>query len=331
VLLASYLLILKKFNLTVALSIWLVGVLISFVIALVYLKKETIFFFRRIKKLNIKILKKALSFSLPLVPTAACTFLIVLADRYIINYFKDATSVAIYSVAYGLVTIILSFSSVINAVIYPYIAKAWGNKQDHQIFFNALLKYTLIITLPAMIGLSILRKQIITLISGPNYLAGSSTIVILIFYPLFASLIAVYSNDLLLREKTILLSFIYLSGATLNIILNFLLIPLYNINGAAIATIITYVFMFLCFYLISGKQISWNFEFLRITRIIAASLLMGFALILINPQIYITKVIAIVLGAAVYLVFLFLFNIFVKEEYSIMKSLLPKYFQKFFK
>ena len=321
-------LILKKINLPIVFSIWLLGFIVSLIIIVLYIRKDVSFFFAKVKTISSPLLKNALFFSLPLVPVTMSSWIITVADRYMLNYYKGAALTGIYSLSYSLVGIVLAFSAIISTVLYPYIAKAWGEKKNHHILFNAMLKYSLMIILPAMVGLLVMREQIITLVSGIDYIAGSSAIVILISFPLFDSLINIYTRNLLLREKTKIMSSVYISGAILNIVLNVLLIPRYGINGAAIATIISYSFMFIVFYFISRKQFSWDFEFLRIFRIIAASILMGIIILLINPQIYITKIISIILGIIIYVSLLFLFRVFVGQEHTIMRRFLPKRIKK---
>jgi O-antigen/teichoic acid export membrane protein len=319
-----FFLISKKVNLPIVFFLWLIGAIISLLILILYLRKDVFFFFLKIKKLSKSLLKNALFFSLPLIPVTISSWIMTVADRYMITYFKNMALTGIYSLSYALVFIIFSFSIIISNVLYPYISKSWSEKKDSQILFNAMLKYNLMIILPAMTGLFILRKQIITLISGTNYLLGSSAIAILISFPLFASLIEIYTRNLMLRKKTKLLAFIYLGGAILNIVLNLFMIPLYGINGASITTVASYFFMFLIFHLVSKKYFLWDFKFLRIKKILFASFLMGLIIFLINPQIYITKIVSIFLGILIYILLLFLFKVFVKEEYLIMKSFIPK-------
>ena len=321
--------IFNGFNLSTVLFLWLTGLIISLALTLFYLKSEIFFFLKYIKQINKKRIKEAVSFSLPLVPVSICVFLITISDIYTINYFKDAAAVGIYTLAYSLVSIILGFSGIINKVIYPYITKKWNEKNDCKLLFNALLKYTLIIVIPATVGLFVLREQIITMVSGPKYLSGSLTLTILLLFPLIVSLNNVYNNNLLLREKTKLLAVIYLGAVFINLGLNVLLVPRYGISGAAIATVISYTFILVLFYFASWKQICWNFKYLRLTRIIAAALLMGLVLVFIEPQIMLTKILSIILGASIYILLLFLFGVFIKEEYDIMKSFLPKWVSRF--
>lgn len=326
ILLLTFFLIFKEVNLKIVFSLWLAGLIISFIIILLYIKKDIIFFFKKVKTISSKTIKKALIFCIPLIPVSACGWVIAFADRYMINYLKSQDLTGIYSLSYSLAMLILSFSIIISNVLHPYVSKAWSDKKGHQILFNAMLKYNLIIIFPASIGLFVLRKQIITLISGTNYLPGSTAIAILVFFPLFAFLTDLYSKNLALRDKTKLMALVYGGGAILNIILNYFLIIAYGINGAAISTIISYLFMALSFHIATRKQFSWDYRFLKITKIALASVIMGLIAYLINPQVHITKILTIILGVVIYIALLFLLRVFVKEEYSIIKHFLPTKF-----
>ena len=235
--------IFKKLNLRIIFWLWLARLIFSFIILMRYIKKDASFFFKKVKKVSPKIIKKALVFSLPLVPVSASGWAITFADRYMINYLKNPALTGIYSLAYSLAMMILSVSMIISSVLHPYISKAWSDEKGHQILFNAMLKYNLMIIFPASVGLFVLRKQIITLISGTEYLLGSASVAILVFFPLFAFLTDLYSKNLALRDKTKLMALIYISGGLLNIILNYFLIIAYGINGAAISTTISYLFI----------------------------------------------------------------------------------------
>ena len=59
-----------------------------------------------------------------------------------------------------------------------------------------------------------------------------------------------------------------------------------------------------------------------------AALIMGSILLLLNPQIYITKVLSIILGVLIYVALVLLLRVFVKKEFAIMKNFLIKLISK---
>lgn len=319
------------FNLLTVLSIWAIGVSLSFILSFFYLRKEITAFIKRSFSISKLLLKQAIFFSLPLIPFTISSWIITVSDRYMINYYMDASNTGIYSLAYSLTTILLTFSGVISNVLYPYISKSWNEKKNHHILFNAMLKYNLIILFPGMVGLFILRSQIISLVSGTRYLIGAPSIAILIPYPLFAAISMIYTNQLLLRNRTKLIATINIIAAGLNIILNMVLIPSHGIAGAAMATVISYLFLFIILFILTRKQFIWKMPFLRIGRIMMASLIMGVIVYMVNPQIYLTKIIAIAIGVITYGTLIILFRVITKQEYKIIFSFIPKCFLGIFK
>lgn len=323
VLLIAFYLLFKYVSLKAVFALWLFGVVLSLAVSLFAMGKEIGYFLFKVKKISALIIKKALAFGLPLVPVIACSQIIAVADRYMINHFIDTSSVGIYSLAYSLVGVVFTLSIIIQNVFYPYFAELWNKRKNWSILLNAMLKYSLMVLLPLSAGLFVLRKEVITLISGPKYLAGAPIIIVLISYPLFLSLIEIFNKNLLLRGKTKLMACIYLIGAIINIILNLILIPTHGLYGAAYATIASY-FVMLVLSCSIAKEIrsKLNFEFLRIARMLAAAVIMGVVIIPIAPESWFAKILTIVLGGAIYILFLFLFKVFGKEEHQLIKKAL---------
>ena len=325
ILLLAYYLFFRHYNLSILFTIWVIGVFIAFIIILIHIRKDIKLFFTKIKEVGYGSLQKVFVFSLPLLPFVISYWILTINDRYLINYFKGSEYVGIYSLMFSLTIFIFSFPSIITGVIYPYMAKAYTEKKNHLIFFNAQLKYNLIMIIPAMVGLFILRRQIITMISGDSYLVGVTTLIILLPMPLFAALCNTYKLNLLLRDKTKLIAIIYGSGTIINIILNLCLIPKYGIEGAAVSIVISYLSMVLLFYKTSENQLVWDFEYLKIKKIIIISLLMGLSIFFIDPHTFTAKISTILFGIIVYVCLLLLFKIFTGNEYTLIKSLIPEW------
>jgi len=311
------------FTLKTAMLMWLAGTIISFLAQILYLRKD-ITDAIKLRIFDSKILKKGLFFSLPLVPAILGNWIIVLGDRYMIAYFMDTAAVGIYSLAYSLVTLIISIGAVAIIIIYPYIAEAWNKKRNHYTLFNISLKYVLLLVVPSIVGLFVMKGQIITLVSGIAYLPAVPLISILVMYPLLALIIELFYKNLLLRNKTKIIGIVYLFGAVLNVMLNLWLIPKIGIYGAAVSTITTYLVMFVIIVVVSRGHFSWDYKYLSIGKILVASTIMGIVVYAINPQIAIIKILTIILGIIIYGLLLFLFNIFVRKEIDIMKHLVKK-------
>lgn len=315
--------LLNFLNLFSAVLLWFLGILITLIITFFYSKKEFIDFIK-IHKLNLSPIKKGVIFGMPLILYNIGTYVIVMADRYILNYYTTLSLVGIYALAYSICSMITSFGTTISVIIYPYIAEAWHGDKDHNLLSNVSLKYTLMLVIPAAIGIYVLREPIITLISGVNYINSAKIIPFLMWFPILSVIVFILYQNLLVRGKTLQIGLLYIIGGILNILLNIILIPYYGLYGAAITTVISYLFLLILMYPLCRNHLKINRSFIKIGRITGASAIMGAAIYFINPTIVWTKIITIAFGAFVYLIILFLFKTFSKGEIDIIKGFFSK-------
>jgi len=73
-----------------------------------------------------------------------------------------------------------------------------------------------------------------------------------------------------IKDKTTYVALVITASALLNIVLNIILIPLYNIYGAAIATVVSYIFLAALGYTISQRFYRINYDFINISKTLAA-------------------------------------------------------------
>lgn len=300
--------------------LFFLGTLASGLLCLFVLGRGLFSFFR--VGMQAACIRHALAFGVPLLVMTASAFAMDIGDRYIINYFLGKEQVALYSLAYSLLGVVLSLCTLLPSILYPYLAEAWNKKGNYQTFFNMAVKYTLLIAVPSIVGFAVMREEIVTLVSGDAYVAATTVIPVLSFYPLAAAFNYLLGQLLLLRRQTVLFAGIYIAGGIANIALNVLLVPRLGILGAAWATLVSYVLVFLLLLWTLRATLSVSFAFVRFPRILGAALLMAAALFFVQPQVFWTKLLAILGGAALYGVLVLLFGVFDKKELAVAKKML---------
>ena len=317
----------KDLTLLFVFQMLLAGVLTSTIVTLIYVLLR----WKRVPAVEVwrdnsakLIMKKALLFGLPLVPFLVGDWLIQVSDKYLLTYLGGAADVAIYSVAYSIVTLISSIGNILAGVIYPYYSESWNKKKDPNHFFNINLKYILMILLPMIVGIFVLRKPIVTLISGPEYLDSALLIPILLLFPLFSTISIVLNQTLMLNNQTKRVGAIYLFCAAAHILLNVLLIPIYGRIGTAVVTTSVYFLLFIILLSSVWKVIEIRRDFVRFGRIISAALVMGLFVSLINPTNAVAKVLTISLGSVIYLINLFIFKVFTTSELDFMRNVIKR-------
>lgn len=127
-----------------------------------------------------------------------------------------------------------------------------GKKKSYQIFEDNITKlFSLIIYLgfAQSIFFTVMSKLCVGILYGQAYAPAAAVLRIITWYSTFSYMGSVRNIWILSEGKQHYLLWINLIGAIINIVGNYILIPLYGASGAAIASVATYFFVdyVLCF------------------------------------------------------------------------------------
>lgn len=187
--------------------------------------------------------KEILKVSSPMAVSAMAYFVMQSIDVIILAIYEGFDKLAYYSVSVKLATLIALALLSVNIVVAPKIAELYEKKKKKEMQ-RIIKKSTRIIFIISVITLLflVLFSEIILGLFGQNYLVAKQALIILIFGQFFNSISgpgAIYLN---MTKRQGVLNRILLTGLIINIASNFYLIPNYGISGAAIATLISFVF-----------------------------------------------------------------------------------------
>ncbi len=169
------------------------------------------------------------------------------SDITLLGLMKSSYIVGIYSVSSKVYQLVKTLIASLLIVTVPRLAMLFG-KQKKEEYKNILSKLTntlLIMVLPASVGLFMLSKEVVLIISGAKYLRAVSSLQILCFAYVFSILAWILTDCVLIpakREKHVLISMSL--SAVLNIVLNIILIPFFDENAAAFSTVLAELCMF---------------------------------------------------------------------------------------
>lgn len=263
-----------------------------------------------------------LRFSLPLAPNDLIYWITSSSDRYIVGFFLGVSSVGIYSAAYGIGYLLYIFFMPLQMILFPQLSTLYDNGEIEEVktYISYSLKFFLLISVPSVVGLTVLSKQILVLLTTTEFTNGSPVIPLIALSILFAGIYQIIINITYLYKKTKNIFWIQGSSALLNIVLNFILIPFIGIIGAAIATLFSYILMSIFSYFISRKFLRFKIDIIFILKIILSSIIMGLIVLLLKEQI--SVILIILIGVVIYFVFCYVFKIFNKQEISFFKNIL---------
>ena len=181
--------------------------------------------------------------SYPMALSAVAYFIMQSVDIIILTAYEGYDKVAYYSIAVKLATVTALALMSVNIVVAPKIAEIYNNNDHGKL--NKLIKDSsriiFSISIPILAILFVFSELMLSFF-GENYVLAKDALSILLAAQFFSSICgpgAIYLNMTGKQQK---LNKILIAGLFINVILNFVLIPSYGIEGAAIATLISMLF-----------------------------------------------------------------------------------------
>jgi len=191
-----------------------------------------------------KLLKIMLKYSVVLIPTSFMWWIINSSDRVMIASFIGDSSNGIYAVSYKLPSLLTMLATIFNQA-WVFSAINEKDSDDYEEYTNGIFtNMLLLLSLSSIIILGLL-KTIFSFYVAPDYYAAWKYVPFLVFGFVFMTLATFISTSYNVHKDSKGFLFSGLSGAIANIILNFIFIPIFGIYGAALATMLSYVIVFI--------------------------------------------------------------------------------------
>ena len=196
--------------------------------------------FRRGRKfIDWSYIKFALLFNVPLMLHYFSTYLIEQSDRIMIQKLDSLSAAALYSVAYtvgGLVNIV---TGAISNTLIPSLYR-WLERKDFRVMNRNIL--TLMLGVTALVILVALAgPEVVLLLGGEEYLPAVYVIPPVAASAFFSFLYTIVANIEFYYEKNKFAMKISVACAVVNVVLNYLLIPIYGYVAAAYTTLFSYM------------------------------------------------------------------------------------------
>lgn len=195
-------------------------------------------------KMDQTLLKNMVKYSVPMIPNSVSWWINNSSDRLMVTYFCGVAANGIYSVAYKIPSLLSVFSSVFMSAWQISSVEDFGTEENRTFFSSVYRKY---ISLNVMVVSCIvcLIQVISRILFSKDFYAAYQIAPYLIFGSLFKNLSAFLGTIYTASKKTKMLFYSTMAGAILNIILNFILLQKVGVVGAAIATLVSYFFVWL--------------------------------------------------------------------------------------
>ena len=235
--------------------------LISLIIVIIIF---SLIFQKYLKKLNSQSLEikennfygKIFKFSIFFVINPIIFTLFRYTDKWMLSLLTDLSSVGIYSVASNVGGIIFMFGMVAGSVLTPNLSNIWerGEKDKVMYMLNFAIKINTLFLLSGAVVLFLFKKQIISILYGSKYIKCLPIIGILLIFWLFNSIFWTLGPYAQLIEKTYIPVICCSIGLVSNIFLNYVLIPMYGLIGAAVASTSSFAIILIIMFVLFRRK-----------------------------------------------------------------------------
>ena len=328
-LIITFILIYLGFKLTGALIGFVLAIMIMLALILITFNKKIFNVFSPDIQQENK--RELLNYSLPLMLKNLVWIIIPWVNLLMIGYFNATSDVGIYNVALPTANLIIIPVYGIMYLFLPIISGLYGKNNNEEIkeIYKKISKYSLLLIMPVFLIISMLSKDIISSLFGVDYLSATLPLTILSFGYLVFSLSDISMNMLSVLKKTkTIFSIIFGFGLT-NILLNFLLIPKYNILGASIATSVSFLIGAVLMIVISNYHTKLHPFMFSYSKILISSIITIVLTLAIKNKISFSPMINLVVFAAiilsVYSFLVFVFRILEKEDIELLMMIKRKF------
>ncbi len=160
-------------------------------------------------------------------------------DIIMLGWLRNAAEVGFYSAAQKPIQLLYVLPAFLASSVFPALARfGKSDKEKFKKLFRQFVKITLLAALPLALGGLVFARPIIEILYGKEYLTSVKTLQILSPTLLFVFPAMIIGNALFALDKQRNLLAYVLLGIFGNIVFNFLLIPRFGIEGAALATLL---------------------------------------------------------------------------------------------
>lgn len=271
-------------------------------------------------KIDYKMINQMLRFGIPTIPASVSAIILQVADRPILKELTNSDlAITTYQVNYRLGIPMMIFVTVFEYAWKPFYLGNYQEEDSKQLYARILTYFTLISSMIFLFFSFFMEYFVqVPFIGGklinPKYWDGLHIIPIILLAYFFNGMFTNFSAGFLIEKKTNYLPIAVGGAAIINVIANFVLIPIMGYEGAAWSTLLAYIFSAGVLYYYSLKIYPIKYEWGRILLIVSLAALVFFASNFVNISNIIYEIMLKISLIIIYLISLVLFGFFNKEE-----------------
>jgi O-antigen/teichoic acid export membrane protein len=294
------------------------GVIVLFLIG--YTLKNTRVFFDKIifKSMNVY------GFPLLLANISAALFTVI--DRVSLNSLTVLKSVALYNLAFKIASVIkLVLVDSMKLAIGPMMIKRMDSP-DNKRFYSKAMLYSSYALMFAIVGVSLFSLEIIKIIAtSKTYWEAVAIIPVISMSIFFINMKDITVYGLHIAKKTRIIGIIVVAATVISIVLNVLLIPVWDITGAAVATLLSqFIYWYACYYY-SQKVFYVPYEIRKLSVMLITGAVLSFSGLLINNLDLLPRIMIKTACLSSFPFILYFFNFYEPVELQAIRGFVKKW------
>ncbi len=236
-------------------------------------------------KPNRFVFAKMIKYSLPLIPTTVFWWITSVSDRYMVNGMIGSDANGLYTVSYKLPTLLTLVSTIfMQAWQFSAVTEQGEDKAEHAEFFSRVWRSFQAVMFLAGSAVIIFAKPVMKLLTAKEFYSAWKYVPLLSVAMVFTAFVSFLGTVYVVCKKSNVSLITSIAGPVSNIVLNLILIPSpLGVQGAAIATVFSYLLVFVIRIFNVGKYIDFNLYkgYIMVNTVI---LLIQAAVMIIEPS-----------------------------------------------
>ena len=305
---------------------WTLAIVLTPFLAFYFLEKKVFPVFNtKVKAISVN--KELLFFSFPLIFAGLAGLITGWTDTLMLGYFSTTSDVGIYNTALPTAKLLSVGAGAFGAIFMPVVSELYARDriEDLKSVYSTVTKWILSITLPLFLLMFLFSKELINILFGSEFVAGATALSILAFSYFISSLFGLSAPLLQSYGRTKIIMGGSFAGAGANFGLNLLLIPIYGVKGAAIATGISFALMsiFYFFFVFKIGEIQpFRKNYLKpvAASAVAVSVVYAVTKYIVGTSFF-SLIVMFIVFLGLYFFLLLIFKSFEEEDLMIMRAI----------
>ena len=198
-------------------------------------------------------------YSIVLIPNSFMWWIMNSSDRIMVSSMISVAANGIYAVSYKLPTLVSTLTTIFNQA-WSYSAIREEGTADESEYNNKIFKVLIGIVMLTGIGILTFAKPFLSVYVSKEYYIAWKYMPFLTVGCVYLTMASFMATSYTVHKDSFGYLFSGMFGAIFNIVMNFILIPLIGVYGAAIATCISYILVFVFRLFHTRKYIKYNIK-----------------------------------------------------------------------